>query len=191
MASWLRRAKSTREIPIVFVGGDEAKVDGIRELLPDAAFCETGNVGAMLKRLVNGTSRRDVAVPEGTIEAREKTAAQKLGIEAGARVAVIEPPRDFPDLLGALPDSVEFGEEDAPLTLWFIHDRESLLNSLRQMRSIAARTKLWLIWRKGMSGNGINPNSIRELTREVGLIDYKICSIDQRWSGILFARKKA
>ncbi len=127
--------------------------------------------------------------------AREKSAAEKLGITAGSAVACMEPPRDFPELLGELPDSVEFLEEaDAPTTLWFVHDREGLLENLRRMRTMAARTKLWLLWRKGANGSsgaGVTQNSVREMAREVGLVDYKICSVNDSWSGMLFARKKA
>ncbi len=86
---------------------------------------------------------------------------------------------------------MEFCEDDAPTTLWFVHDREGLLDSLRQMRSVAAHSKLWLLWRKGSSGNGVTQNALRESTREVGLVDYKICSVDQNWSAMLFTRKKA
>jgi hypothetical protein len=97
--------------------------------------------------------------------------------------------------LGEVPDSVEFREDDdAPTTLWFVHDREGLLENLRRMRTMASRTKLWLLWQKGangFSGAGVTQNSVREMAREVGLVDYKICSVDARWSAMLFARKKA
>jgi len=189
VAIWLRQTKPTREIPIVFVGGDAAKVAAIRKILPDATYCEIGNVRAAIKKA--GRQRNPVTPPGIMERAHDKSAAQKLGIEAGAAVAVIEPPRDFPELLGVVPDSVEFQEDDAPVTLWFVHDREALLDSLRRMRAMAGRTKLWLLWRKGSSGNGLTQNSLRETAREVGLVDYKICSVDRRWSGMLFTRKKA
>jgi hypothetical protein len=191
VAVWLRGAKTTREIPTVFVGGDPLKVAGIRQLLPDAAFCQLNKVAATLKELARTTVREPVAPPGMMERGREKTVAQKLGIEAGAAVAVIEPPRDFPALLGNLPESVEFQESAAPITLWFVHDRESLLVALRRMRAMAARTKLWLLWRKGSSGTDLTQNALRETAREVGLVDYKICSVDQRWSGMLFALKKS
>jgi len=195
VAVWLRGPKSTRDIPIVFVDGVPEKVNAIRELLPDATFCEQGKVPAAIKLQAR---TRNLVVPFGMMErAREKSAAQKLGITAGSSVASVEPPRDFPELLGELPDSVEFCEDDAPTTLWFVHDRESLLENLRRMRLLAPRTRLWLLWRKGakgakaFSGAGLTQNSLREMTREVGLVDYKICSVDDRWSAMLFARKKA
>jgi hypothetical protein len=58
------------------------------------------------------------------------------------------------------------------------------------MRSLAARTKLWVLWKKG-SRNGITQNFIRETAIDAGLVDYKICSVDGHWSGIAFARRKA
>lgn len=191
---WLRGAKPTRKTPLVFVAGDELKIDGIRRLLPDANYCGLGTVGAVLKKVLTDAPKRSAAdpvVPPGIMQRwTDKSAVQKLGIGAGAAVAVIEPPRDFPALLGVLPEPVEFQDEPAPITLWFVHETEQLLGSLRRMRALAGRTKLWLLWRKA-SGNGITQNSLREATREVGLVDYKICSVDDRWSAMLFARKKA
>jgi hypothetical protein len=170
VALWMRRTKSTRDIPIVFADGDLSKV---------------------VAALKHPEQQTNPVIPV----IREKSAAEKLGIVAGSGVACVEPPRDFPELLGELPDAVEFREdEDAPVTLWFVHDRESLLENLRRMRTMAPRTRLWLIWRKGANGTsatGLTQNTLREMTREVGLVDYKICSVNERWSGMLFARKKA
>lgn len=193
VAVWLRNTKSTREVPIVFVGGDPLKVAAIRELLPDAAFCETGKVASAIKRQ---SRRANPVTPLPMMErAREKSAAEKLGIVAGDAVSCIEPPRDFPALLGELPEPVEFREDqDSPTTLWFVHSREALLENLRRMRTMAPRTRLWLLWRKGskgFAGAGLTQNTLREMAREVGLVDYKICSVNDSWSGMLFARKKA
>jgi CheY-like chemotaxis protein len=193
VAIWLRKAKPTRYIPLIFVGGETAKVAAIRALLPDAGYCEIANVAEALKRALK-TARKaaNPVVPAGIMErAREKSAAQKLGIVSGATVAVLDSPRNFPDLLGELPEEVEFGEGHSPLTLWFVHDRESLLVNLRSMRNLAARTKLWLLWRKGSAGYDLTQNFLRESARDVGLVDYKICSVDSLWSAMLFARKKA
>lgn len=191
VAVWLRNTKPTRHLPIVFVGGEESKVATVRALLPDATYCELPRVAAAMKKLAKPGAHRTPVVPPQMMERyREKSAAEKLGIEVGGKVAIVDAPREFPDLLGALPDSVEFQEEPAPLTLWFLHGREGLMDSLRDMRAIAAKTKLWLVWRKGSSGAGLTQNAIREATGEVGLVDYKICAVDGRWSAMLFARKK-
>jgi hypothetical protein len=55
------------------------------------------------------------------------------------------------------------------------------------MRQIAGRTKLWILWRKG---SDVTQAFLRESAAAVGLVDYKICSVDANWSGMLFARRK-
>jgi hypothetical protein len=65
-----------------------------------------------------------------------------------------------------------------------------MLKAVRRMRSIAAKTKLWILWPKAQT-NRFREGSIRELGVENGLVDYKICSVNEQWSGILFARRKA
>ncbi len=192
VAVWLRNTKSTRHIPIAFVGGDGAKTASVRALLPDATYCELPKLAAALKRFAKSAPAKSPVTPPPIMDRyREKSTAEKLGITASAQVAVVDTPRDFPELLGPLPDSVEFQEEPAPLTLWFVHDREGLMGSLREMRARAGKTKLWLIWRKGSTGDGLTQNALREATNAVGLVDYKICAVDARWSGMLFARKKS
>jgi CheY-like chemotaxis protein len=192
IAVWLRNQKSTRYIPIVFIGGDAAKTASVRALLPDAVYCELPKVAAALKKAAkSGPAKSPVTPPQIMDRYREKSAAEKLGIAVSARVAVVDTPRDFPELLGPLPDAVEFQEEPAPLTLWFVHDREGLMGSLRDMRALALRTRLWLLWRKGSTGDGLTQNAIREAANAVGLVDYKICAVDGRWSAMCFARKKS
>jgi CheY-like chemotaxis protein len=194
VAIWLRSTKSTRSIPIIFAGGEEDKVSAVRTILPDAIYCEIDKIGKILKHAVresrSESGARLVAPPQMMERAAWKSAAQKLGLEADSVVSVVQPPRDFPGLLGDFPASVEFQEEQAPLTLWFIHEMDELLSSLRRMRAVATSTKLWILWRKG-SANGVTQNSLRETAREFGLVDYKICSVDKRWSAMLFTRKKA
>jgi CheY-like chemotaxis protein len=189
---WLRNQKGTRHIPIVFIGGDPAKITAVRALLPDAAYCELPKLAATLKKLAKAGPAKSPVTPPGIMARyREKSAAEKLGIGAAARVAVVDAPRDFPELLGPLPAGVEFQEEPAALTLWFVHGREGLMESLREMRALAAKTKLWLVWRKGATGAGLTQNALREATSAVGLVDYKICAVDGRWSAMLFARRKS
>ena len=192
VAVWLRNRKDTRHIPIVFVGGDPGKTASVRALLPDATYCELPKLPAALKKLAKcGAPKSPVTPPQIMDRYREKSAAEKLGIAASARVAVVDTPRDFPKLLGPLPDAVEFREETAPVTLWFIHDREGLMESLREMRARATKTKLWILWRKGSTGDGLTQNAVREATNAVGLVDYKICAVDGRWSAMCFARRKS
>jgi len=57
------------------------------------------------------------------------------------------------------------------------------------MRSLAAHSRLWILWRKNKAG-GLDGGFIRVAGIEAGLVDYKICSLDAVWSGMVFAVKK-
>jgi len=76
------------------------------------------------------------------------------------------------------------------VTLWFVEDMRGFKAEIRGMRKIADRTKLWIIWRKGGKSE-LTSNLIREGGIEVGLVDYKICSVNEHWSGMAFGRKRS
>ena len=76
-----------------------------------------------------------------------------------------------------------------PVTLWFIRDPREYQDGLRRMRGLAGKTKLWIAWPKGVK-NGLKSNVVREIAIEAGLVDYKICALGERWSGMVFALKR-
>jgi len=190
---WVRSIKLTRHIPLVFVNGEDAKVARVRETMPDAIYTTTMQVGAALKKACKAKSD-SVVVPKAMMERYAgRTTAQKLGIAPASIVSVIDAPPGYAAALGPLPEGAEIAEDpDAvhPVSLWFITDYDVLLAALPRMRAIAAKTKLWIVWRKGREGR-VSQNTIREAGIDAGLVDYKICSLDAQWSGILFARKKS
>ena len=55
------------------------------------------------------------------------------------------------------------------------------------MQAIAARTKLWIVWRKGI----LTDKLVREHAIDSGLVDYKICAVNAHWSAMAFARRKS
>ncbi len=189
---WMRSLKSTRSIPIVFVGGEPAKLLQVKAVLPDAAYATSSNLARVLKLACAGSIANPVIPPPMMERYKNKTAAQKLGIAASSTVAVIDAPRDYLTVIGELPEGAEVIEDPSAVqnvTLWFIRDSEAMLHALRRMRAIAAKTKLWVVWPKGAS-NKFREGPIRETALDNGLVDYKICSVNAQWSGILFAKKK-
>lgn len=192
MATWLHSSRRLRQIPLVFVNGADEKVAKLREHWPGAVFATNRGIKTALTKALRSTP----PVPTVTSvmeQYKERTAAQKLGIDTGASIGVIDPPRGYLNALGILPDDAEIIEEPeqpTATTLWFIHHPEALISALRRMWIIAARTRLWILWRKG-SNNGLTQLSIRDAAREAGLVDYKICAVNRDWSGMLFARRKA
>jgi hypothetical protein len=187
----LRGAKSTRHIPIVFVEGAPEKVEPIRQLLPDAVYTTWPKLPAALKKL------KPVAnpiVPKQMMDRyANRTTAQKLGIKENSNITVIDPPRDYAKVLGDLPANVEITEDSetpSPVTICFARDLESLAAILDLGRKIAGKTKFWICWQKGKK-TGFNDIPIRDAAVALGLVDYKVCSLDPTWSGMVFALKRA
>ena len=192
-AVWLRNRQATRTVPIVFFGGDPVKIEQVKAVLPDAFYANAANLAPALKSACAGPLSNPVVPPDAMERYKNKTAAQKLGIAPSSTVAVMDAPRDYLTVLGDLPDGAEILEDPSAVqnvTLWFIRDSEAMRQALRRMRAIAARTKLWIVWPKG-SANKFREGPIRATALENGLVDYKICSVNRQWSGILFARMKA
>lgn len=187
----LRQSPATRRIPVVFCEGPEEKVSRIRTELPDAVYCDQSNLKSALKRAIAQPPPDPIRPVQMMDRYVSRTAAQKLGIREGSRVALIDPPRDCQKLLGELPEGVEFVDEPgtaAPVTLCFIHHLEDLQLALSSVRNLARTTKLWVLWRKGQT-NGVSEPLIRDQAISLGLVDYKICSVNQAWSAMLFAAK--
>jgi hypothetical protein len=188
----IRRHKGLRHIPIVFVDGDQERVRMAKALLPDAVYTKRDRLKEALD-LLEPVS--DPVVPSGTILSDRPT-AEKLGIKANARVALIRPPVDYVRVIGALPEGATLEEdpkEVLPLTLWFVSDVDEFLESLRAMRKLAGKSRLWVVYPKQTATRKkteLTQNVIREAARSVGLIDYKICSVDDTWTGFALAVKK-
>ena len=197
VAAELRAQKSLRHIPIVFVDGDPEKVERIRKELPDAVYTSRARLASVLKRVKPPS---DPIVPPRMMNRTDRTTAQKLGIAKGARVALVDPPADYLRVLGTLPADTsleEDPEEALPLTLWFVRDPETYLASLADMRKRAQASRLWVIYPKQQRQrpasdltSRLTQGLIREAALSIGLVDYKVCSLNDTWTGLLFTRKK-
>jgi len=191
-----RQTKYARHIPLVFVDGEPAKVEAIRRLLPDATFTTRKQLCSRIKSACMKRVEDPVIPPGAMASYGSRTVAQKLGIKEGSTVAVIDAPRDYAAVLGELPASAELVEdpdsvhERCNVTLWFVRDPRVYQAGLRRLQAIADRTKLWVVWRKG-STNGLTQYLVRESANEAGLVDYKICAVNEQWSAMAFARRKS
>jgi CheY-like chemotaxis protein len=191
VATFFRGHKATRHIPIVFVNGAPEKVEEIRKLLPDAVYTSLALLPSALRDALAHRPATPVVPVQMMERYRSKTTAQKLGIREESKVALIDPPRSYAAAIGDLPGRAVFEEAPAAaadVTLWFVHDAAACAAALPAMRKLAVRTKLWIVWRKGSS---VTQQFLRESAAALGLVDYKICSVDKTWSAMLFARKKA
>jgi hypothetical protein len=122
---------------------------------------------------------------------------RKLGIKPGARVALIHAPDGFYAVLGELPDAVTVhgqlrGSFDVIVSFHVRQiELERRLSALRG--ALAGSGGLWLAWPKRASGveTDLAEGGVRELGLAAGLVDNKICAIDETWSGLRFVYRLA
>lgn len=118
-----------------------------------------------------------------------KPLAQKLGIKAGSRLALIDPPPNYKELLAPLPEGVRFCTvaTKPDLIHYFCAERVRLARKLpalrKEMRDDAA---LWVSWPKESAGRPttVTENVVREMALPLGLVDNKICAVDETWSAV-------
>jgi hypothetical protein len=118
--------------------------------------------------------------------------AKKLGIAAGHRIALLGAPEGFETTLGALPiDTVVrtrlTGRAPFNVGLCFVVWRVELERQLPAIRKRMDRAAgFWVAWPKKASGvsTDMSDNVIREVALSTGLVDNKVCAIDETWSGL-------
>src|SRR5687768_6674429 len=119
---------------------------------------------------------------------------QKLGIKGGTTVALIDAPEGFVASLGELPDDVTFtpAARRPALTLWFVRDRKAHQKKLAKIVKLAEHGHVWTIWPKLSSAiaSDISETYVRNAGLKAGLVDFKVCAVDDTWSGLKFAKRK-
>jgi hypothetical protein len=191
----LRKRLATRHVPLVFVGGSSETVIRIQELLPDAFFASWEKIGKSLQEAIANPPAEPV-VPKSSFAAYAgKPLSEKLGIKANAVVALVHAPEGFEKVLGEIPEGVRVHRqirEGRDLTLWFTRSVSDLDRDIARMAAAAEDAPLWIAWPKKASGKAtdLTQQRVREVGLAAGLVDYKICSIDKTWSGLLFTRRK-
>lgn len=117
---------------------------------------------------------------------------KKLGIKEKHRVALVNAPSDFAATLGALPTGAEVVKHArAPLDVivFFTKNENELWKRFGALAAkLAPAGGLWIGWPKKASGvaTDLHENIVRQIGLEAGLVDNKVCAIDEIWSGLRF-----
>jgi hypothetical protein len=123
---------------------------------------------------------------------------QKLGIGEGARVALVRAPDGFADSLEPLlPEGVRVrtrlsGALD--VIVFFVTRRSELERRFAGMvRALQPAGGLWIAWPKKTAGvaTDLSENVVREIGLGSGLVDNKVCAVDDVWSGLRFVYRLA
>lgn len=117
---------------------------------------------------------------------------RKLGIGEGDEIALIGAPEWLEDMLSTVPDVASVHTdlaEDAryDVIVAFVTERAELEAELPRLRArMAPACGLWIAWPKRASGlpTDMTDQAVRDLARPAGLVDNKVCAIDDTWTGL-------
>ena len=195
LALAVRARKSTRHVPIVFVGGEPPKVDRVRQKLPDAVYTSWDGLAKSLPRAISGQNTNPIA-PKSVMDGYAASPLlKKLGIKANIVLALIDAPHDFASTLGQLPTNVKLRHDargTPDVAICFVTTARELEKRIDRLARLAENGGLWIAWPKKASArkSDLTQTGIREMARAANLVDYKICSIDNIWSGMKFSQRK-
>ena len=112
-----------------------------------------------------------------------------LGIRAGHKVSVINPPRGFVQRLNPLPDGVEFlvtAQAGLDVILFFSRDAKELVERLPALsRAMAVTGGIWVCWPSDATGRPpVSEEFVRHAALDIGLVDNKSAHLDALWTGL-------
>jgi len=117
----------------------------------------------------------------------------KLGIKPGARLQLVSEPEDFAGLLGPLPDGSRVAVRGVlDFAMLFVKSQSDLRKRFARLRDrLESNGMLWVAWPKKTSGveTDLTEGIVREFGLESGLVDVKVCAVDDTWSGLKFVRR--
>ncbi len=118
--------------------------------------------------------------------------ARKLGIRAGARIVLVRAPEGFAESLDALPEGVRIGRRlsgRCGFVLAFCARRRDIDDLFERVLRVLERDgMLWVAWPKKSSGQqtDLGEADVRASGLDSGLVDVKICAVDETWSALKF-----
>jgi hypothetical protein len=120
----------------------------------------------------------------------KRSLPEKLGIKSGSRIAILHPPANYSKSLGKLPENVEIKNQlngSFQLIHFFSKKVKDLENRFAALKkSLDPNGALWVSWPKGASKleTDLNENIVRDIALRNGLVDVKVCAVDEDWSGL-------
>ncbi len=124
--------------------------------------------------------------------------AKKLGIKDGHTVVTINAPDDYEQLLAPLPNGVTLQKPArskgiVDLIHLFTNSRDELFAELSKNRNLIKQDgAIWVSWYKKAAKlpTEITEDTVREAAFPLGLVDIKVCAVDDKWSGLKLVIRK-
>ena len=122
--------------------------------------------------------------------------AKKLGIRDGQRGLTLNEPPDYLRLIGPIPDGVRLSSrfrKDVDLCHYFTRQAADLKGKLPKLKNVIRQNgMIWVSWPKKASGvtTDVTEDIIRDVALPIGLVDVKVCAVDETWSGLKLVIRK-
>ena len=122
---------------------------------------------------------------------------KKLGIKTGYSLYVRNAPSDYKELIAPLPEDVKLVARltnDLDLIHFFTKSRNELASHIESfMKYIKSDGMIWISWPKKSSklDTDLTEDGIREIILPLGLVDIKVCTVDEVWSGLKVVIRKS
>jgi hypothetical protein len=125
----------------------------------------------------------------------KKPLFKKLGIKEGTKIRILNAPDNYFELLGEIPKVEILNDNSKPAD--FIHlfseSIEQFENEfINLINEIEKDGMIWVSWYKKASkiATDLNEDIIRDTALSLGLVDVKVCVVDEKWSGLKMVWRK-
>jgi hypothetical protein len=122
--------------------------------------------------------------------------AKKLGFREGSRVLLVNPPRNYRSLVSPLPADITISNnlrKDVDFCHFFTRSAAELAKRLPKLQRVIRQSGcIWVSWPKKTSAviSDITEGTIRDIALPLGLVDIKVCAVDETWSGLKLVIRK-
>jgi hypothetical protein len=122
--------------------------------------------------------------------------AKKLGLKTGDLVSLLNAPAGIRKLLDPVPEDVRFVtkfDKAARVVHLFTTRKAELAKTLASCRkSLAPDAAIWVSWPKKAAklDTDVTEDTVREVALPLGLVDIKVCAVDETWSGLKLVLRK-
>lgn len=122
--------------------------------------------------------------------------AKKLGIKEDCRIRTSGAPDHYRNLLNPIPDDVTISSRATKaIDIWHLFTTSKAELQLKlpiMMKAIYPNAMIWVSWPKKSSGvaSSVTEDVIRDVALPLGLVDVKVCAVDEVWSGLKLVIRK-
>jgi DUF3052 family protein len=125
-----------------------------------------------------------------------KPLVEKLGVKPDSTLVLLGAPDGAERLLEPLPSGVTVRHGNRgrrEMTIWFVASRRELERRFDAVARAVAEGTLWMAWPKRASGvaTDLTEDVIRDVALAAGMVDTKVCAIDETWSGLRLTRRRS